>query len=850
MGWLQKTPLVSLLFAVAIAAVPFLLGDPSPGSGARFDNAREAARDYFVRNPALDVDALGELVLDATWLAEARSKAALAEAESASDVRLPPRLLARSQARLDGLIDEAYVARMGADPAWRLGVLDQQTPSRNYISHAFVHGAMAAVGLCIAVLLLVGVPLERSWGSPIFALFMLTAIPLTAQAYRVLDGASGVPWSGSAGLAGALVGAYFIRSLGGQLPFPGWVVLPAWIATESFAVRGLWIDDLGAIPWATLCAAVGFGAATAGVLRLLNVEARIDSISNERRSKGPNPVVLRAARMRSDGDPYQAFDLIQAAWREDPEDSDVREAFFSIAVEVGQPEAAAEAILPSLRTALRKGEFALALDYWYPLAATRCEVALEPTAFVRLGEALLDASHPEEALFSLQGAIDAGVSSAGAARIVNIARDLDPELTRTAAQLALEDPSIEGHLREELERLVATTDAPGAPAASPAPPPASRSQLDRRVQAEHQTVETTAFPLELDTDVETAQASDVNEDALAAQALDTGALSMESLAADATADPEAAPVDSGDVLSHWNDQSAIDADALAAVSEDLEPTMNEDSLFEIDDLETPESGFDFGLHSVGADQVDPLEDETDSDLTPMMDATDELTSPLAVDEGEDTSTAVFGDDASETASDADAKTTFLDAAPAEPIDDDGRTAFFDPQAESDATPVAPATGDIAFASPSPEAATTLLTRRVLKAVDAVPVGASDAWIEVDAEGRGKTKLPLDRIDAIALGAVDGLGPRPVLVIDFVLNWTGDARDPLKSIRARSDRFDPLVFAPGAANPFEALTTWIASLEARTGATCLPNRDVLEGRFGRFEDLASYERDVLLAESAS
>ena len=62
LGWLQKTPLVSLLFAVAIAAVPFLLGEPPTASGARFDGAREVVRDYFVRNPALDVDSVEALV--------------------------------------------------------------------------------------------------------------------------------------------------------------------------------------------------------------------------------------------------------------------------------------------------------------------------------------------------------------------------------------------------------------------------------------------------------------------------------------------------------------------------------------------------------------------------------------------------------------------------------------------------------------------------------------------------------------------------------------------------------------------------------------------------------------------
>lgn len=490
---------------------------------------------------------------------------------------------------------------------------------------------MVAVGLCIAVLLLVGMPLERRWGSPIFALFVLTSIPLTAQAYRVLDGSSGVPWSGSAGLAGTLLGAYFIRSLGGQLPMPGWVLLPAWIATEAFVVRGFWIDEPGSMPWATVCAAVGLGAATAGALRLLNVEARVDSISASRRSAGPNPVVLRADRMRSAGDPYQAFDLIQ-----------------------------------------------------------------------------------------------------------------------TAAEIARADPSIEGNLREELECLVAS--------AAPSPPAAS---------------------------------------------------------------PGVGPVESGDVLSHWNDPSALAAVAPKAETEPL----GEEALFGVDDLETPESGLDFGLGNVGADQVDPQDDETDSDLTPLMDV---------------------GDDG--------ARTAFLDAPEAE-----ARTAFFT-ALEVEATPVVPATQTIAFGqsaaesgttdalAPASEAATTVLTRRALKAVAAIPVTDGDDWIEIDADGRGKSRLPLHRIQAIAIGAVGGLGPRPVLVIDFVLNWAGDAAEPLKSIRVRGDRFDPMAFSPDAANPLEALTRWIGRLESRTAATCLPNREILVGTFGRFADLATYERDVLLAET--
>ncbi len=800
MGGLQKLPFVSLLIAVAMAAAPFLLADDPSRDVARFEAAQEDARDYFVRHPSLEVDALGELVLDSGWLAEARE--ASAASGSSLEIRLPPRMLARSQARLDTLIDEAYGARLRADPAWRLGVLDARSPTRNYFAHAFVHESMVGVMLAVVVLLLVGIPLERTWGSLVYAAFVLGAVPAVAQAYRVLDASSDVPWSGGAGLAGALLGAYFIRGLGGHFVLPGWLVLPAWLGLEAFLVRGFWLDDLGSVPWATIAASIGLGAFVSGGLRLLNIEARVDAAGAKRKPQGPNPVVMRAARLRSDGDPYQAFDLIQAAWRDDPRDEEICEAFYSIAVEVGQPEVAADAILPMLRSALKRGDVKTAIDYWMPLASRECDIVLEATASVRLGEALLDAGHPEQALFSLRQALDAGVSSAHATRIVKIARDLDEGLTRRAASIALNETSLDPKVRADLEALVAGPEPDAAAIATEASPEAlSLSALDRRVQAEHQVVETTAFPLDLDADLEDVlDADDLdtdfaaqldaeldNEAALAAQALDAGALSADILATDGARSerPEdgssdsgaASRVDSDDVLSHWNDPGLVDDAALVDVSAVLGREDVAEDLLEDGDLETPYANFGSGLAAAQADLLDPRDEVTDTDLTPMMDATDELTSPMA-------------------------------------------------RPDSRGTRMQPL--------------------RLLKAVEAVPLEASADWIEIDADGRGKSKLPYARIQAIAIAAVGGLGPRPVLVLDCVLNWMAGAGEPMKSIRFRSDRFDPQRYAPSADSPLAALTAWVGDLERLSGATCLPSRQALEGRFERYASLEDYEREVLLA----
>jgi hypothetical protein len=136
--------------------------------------------------------------------------------------------------------------------------------------------------------------------------------------------------------------------------------------------------------------------------------------------------------------------------------------------------------------------------------------------------------------------------------------------------------------------------------------------------------------------------------------------------------------------------------------------------------------------------------------------------------------------------------------------------------------------------------------RTLKALDATPIEWSGDAIEFDIRGRGKSKLPTTRIQAIAIAAVAGLSSRPVLVVDLILNWSGPVSEPLKLFRLRSDRFDPLRLEPGESKPLSALTRWIATLQQRSDATCLPSRALLNGEFARFDSLRDYEREVLIA----
>ena len=75
MNWLGKAPVVSVLIAAAMLAAPFILKSEIDTTETRFEIAREAAREFYVHNPRLAVDALGELILEPAWLEEARAAA-------------------------------------------------------------------------------------------------------------------------------------------------------------------------------------------------------------------------------------------------------------------------------------------------------------------------------------------------------------------------------------------------------------------------------------------------------------------------------------------------------------------------------------------------------------------------------------------------------------------------------------------------------------------------------------------------------------------------------------------------------------------------------------------------------
>jgi membrane associated rhomboid family serine protease len=132
----------------------------------------------------------------------------------------------------------------------------------------------------------------------------------------------------------------------------------------------------------------------------------------------------------------------------------------------------------------------------------------------------------------------------------------------------------------------------------------------------------------------------------------------------------------------------------------------------------------------------------------------------------------------------------------------------------------------------------------LKCVEAVPLAIDGTGISL----RGGSRVELARVDGIAVAAVHGMSARPVILIDLLLNWTEISDAPLRTVRLRSDQFDPRSLFPDAPGPLDAFRALLDALLSGAGATPLPDPDAARGRpFRMFPDLARYEREVLQVE---
>ncbi|MBW2392993.1 MAG: rhomboid family intramembrane serine protease [Deltaproteobacteria bacterium] len=118
-------------------------------------------------------------------------------------------------------------------------------------------------------------------------------------------------------------------------------------------------------------------------------------------------------------------------------------------------------------------------------------------------------------------------------------------------------------------------------------------------------------------------------------------------------------------------------------------------------------------------------------------------------------------------------------------------------------------------------------------------------------GNREHRILFSRIQAIAAGAVHGLGERPVLLIDLAMNWNDPDAETLQVVRLRSDQFDPCSLVHGESEALPSFRLLVTTLLEASGATPLPDLEAARGipSFSTFPDTALYASVVLDIEDA-
>ena len=169
-----------------------------------------------------------------------------------------------------------------------------------------------------------------------------------------------------------------------------------------------------------------------------------------------------------------------------------------------------------------------------------------------------------------------------------------------------------------------------------------------------------------------------------------------------------------------------------------------------------------------------------------------------------------------------------------------------PPTASRATPAA--ADPLPPVSSRPAAIEIETSNRVLDAVLAVPLELAGEGVEIQTSQGQKKLVRYERIEAVAVAAVHGIAAKPVILVDLVLNWMTPRNETLRVIRMRGDQFDPRRLLADQTSPTEALRAFVKTVLDRSNAIALPDREAALGRpFASFEELAIYQRAVLLAE---
>jgi membrane associated rhomboid family serine protease len=382
---------------------------------------------------------------------------------------IAPSMKRRHQQVLSDLLSEA-AAPIRELPRFRWGVRARSLDSTTYLTHLFVHsGWLHLIGNGF-LLLVLAFYLERTWGSPLFALFLLATSLGAATAFRIGNPELTAPLIGTGGLVAGLLAAFAIRyrSIWRETPYgfvlltgACWLLLPSWFGWEPSVLRdpsfsGPVAGNGSPAYWA-IAGGFGCGLLLAAIVVFGKVEAALRGLSGASGREEPIDSDLELAlTAHAEGRIEEAFELISQVLARRPGDRDALIAMWDVAIDLGRPLEASSAMLKVIRKEVRS-KSPNAIEHWRELSELGLHSEAEPTLLIRIAALLQEAEQPAAALEALKLALDSADdwdATVVATRVARAAAELDPPTAVRAARLALGRPDLALEERQKLELLL------------------------------------------------------------------------------------------------------------------------------------------------------------------------------------------------------------------------------------------------------------------------------------------------------------------------------------------------------------------------------------------------------------
>jgi membrane associated rhomboid family serine protease len=410
--------------------------------------------------------------------------------------RNPPLgVLLAEQEHLDTLTSRAVDCFRG-HTLRRWGLVPADKGVVSWLTHMFLHAGWLHLLGNMLILFLAGPFIEDVWGRPIYLGFYIVSGLVAAVFHILSDPSSAVPMIGASGAIAGVMGAFLIRYgttkikffylfllIRGTFRAPAWLMIPIWFAAQVW--MGLLTSELdiqaGVAYWAHIGGfALGIGVAWFMASKKIeerfvhpNIESKITLEVEE------NTPVIEALELR-ETDPEQAFRMLSLAVMNQPRHHDSAATLWQLALELERVDEIAPLMLRSIAHQLRSEDVELALDQWIEVQRCATRIEGDPRQIVRLAQALIERSRYEDALVTLQTAMQ----SAGermdpmlALSVARIALEIGPSTARAAVQRVLDHPDADAELRGRAQKLLSKIESAGSEPAEEAPvkDPASAS---------------------------------------------------------------------------------------------------------------------------------------------------------------------------------------------------------------------------------------------------------------------------------------------------------------------------------------------------------------------------------------